>query len=118
MRLVLADVEPLAIIVGWTPRPVLVDGHEPGVIALTELCQRFRTDLLEDVQVIVSVVTLDRFPAGIPRPALTLLVLTVVAPAQTVQSNPKDQTARANSVSLSIKPYHPNSYFETAWRTE
>jgi hypothetical protein len=41
------------------------------------------------------------------RLALTLLVLTVVAPAQTVQSHPKDQTARANSVSLSIKPYHP-----------
>jgi hypothetical protein len=40
------------------------------------------------------------------RPVVTLLVLAVVAPAQTVQPNPKDQTARANSASLSIKPYH------------
>ena len=35
------------------------------------------------------------------RPVVTLLVLAVVAPAQTVQPNPKDQTARANSASLS-----------------
>src|SRR5271165_1137816 len=63
MRLVLAHMEPLAIIVSRAPGPVFVDGHEPGVIALAELHQRFRTGLLEDVEVVVSVVTLDRFPA-------------------------------------------------------
>src|ERR1700737_5028171 len=40
------------------------------------------------------------------RPVVTLLVLTVIAPAQTVQPNPREQAARANSASLSIKPYH------------
>jgi hypothetical protein len=40
------------------------------------------------------------------RPVVTLLVLTVMAPAQTVQPNPKEQITQANSVSLSIKPYH------------
>jgi len=67
MRFVLADVEPLAVIVGRTPGPVFVDGHEPGVIALTELRQRFRTGLLENVQVVVSFVVLDRFPASVPQ---------------------------------------------------
>jgi hypothetical protein len=40
------------------------------------------------------------------RPVATLFVLTIVVPGQTVQPNPKDQTTRANSPSLSIKPYH------------
>jgi hypothetical protein len=40
------------------------------------------------------------------RSVITLLVLTLVGQAQTVQPNPKDQTPRASSPSLSIKPYH------------
>jgi hypothetical protein len=66
MRLMLTDMEPLAKIVGWTPRPIFVDGHKPGVVALAEFRQRFCTGLPEDVQVVVSIVALDGFPA--PRP--------------------------------------------------
>lgn len=40
------------------------------------------------------------------RSVVALLILTVLARAQTVQPNPKDQTSRASSPSLSIKPYH------------
>src|SRR6476659_1123148 len=32
MRLVLANMEPLAVIIGRPPEPVFVDGHEPGII--------------------------------------------------------------------------------------
>ena len=67
MRLMLTDVEPLAIIVGRTPRPIFVDGHEPGVIALAEFRQRFCTGLPQDVQIVVSVVALDGFPARVPQ---------------------------------------------------
>jgi hypothetical protein len=65
MRFVLTDVEPLAIVVGRTPRPVFIDGHKPGVIALAELRQRLRPGSLEDVQIIVPVVTFVRFPAKV-----------------------------------------------------
>jgi len=47
---VLANVEPLAQIVGRTPGPILVDGQQPGIVALAEFCQRFRAGFLEDVQ--------------------------------------------------------------------
>src|SRR5579864_4111286 len=67
MRLVLANVEPLAIIVGRPPEPVFVDGQEPCIITLAELLQRFRTGLLKDIQVVVPVVALDRFPARVSK---------------------------------------------------
>src|SRR6185436_18541716 len=67
MRLMLTDMEPLAKIVGWTPRPIFVDGHKPGVVALAEFRQRFCTGLPEDVQVVVSIVALDGFPARVPQ---------------------------------------------------
>jgi hypothetical protein len=66
MRLVLADVEPRAIIVGRTPGPVFIDGHKPRIIALAELRQRFRPDLLKYIQVVVSVVALDGLPVFRP----------------------------------------------------
>ena len=34
---VFGDVEPLAVVVGGSPRPVFIDSHEPGIVALTKL---------------------------------------------------------------------------------
>src|SRR5215467_8220035 len=65
MRFMLADVEPLAIIVGWPPWPILIHGQEPGVISLAEFRQRLCSRFLEDIEVVVAVVTFDRFSSGI-----------------------------------------------------
>ena len=65
VRLVLADMKPLAIVIGRAPGKVLVNGHKPGIITLAELRQGFRTSVAEDVQVIVAIVTLDCFPARV-----------------------------------------------------
>lgn len=34
---VLADVEPLAVVIGGSPTPGFVDGHEPGVVSFAKL---------------------------------------------------------------------------------
>src|SRR6202140_1737584 len=90
MRFVLANVEPLAVIVGRTPGPVFVDGHEPGVIALTELRQRFRTGLLENVQVVVSFVVLDfsgqRPPDLLPDPTAYISADSFIPPSTHIES--------------------------------
>jgi hypothetical protein len=62
----LADVEPLAVIIRRTPGPAFINCHKPRIIALTELCQGLRARFLQDIQSVVAVVTLDRFPARIP----------------------------------------------------
>ena len=48
--LVLADVEPLAVVVRRSPGPALVDRKEPLVVALLELGERLFAGLLEDVE--------------------------------------------------------------------
>jgi hypothetical protein len=57
------------------------------------------------MQVLATKSQSDRRVLNCWRSVVTLLALAVVAPAQTVQPNPTDQT-HARSTSLSIKPYH------------
>ena len=67
VRLVFADVEPLAQVVGGPPGPILVDGHQPGIVALAELRQRFRAGFLQNVQIVVPVCPLMVFRPASPR---------------------------------------------------
>src|SRR5580698_353395 len=65
MSFVLANVEPLAIIVGRAPGPVLVDGQQPGIVPFGEFCERLFPHFVKDVDVVIAVVSLDRLAAGI-----------------------------------------------------
>jgi hypothetical protein len=62
---VLADVEPLAEVVGGAPGPGLVDGEEPGVVALFEFGEGFGADFGEVVEVELELVALDGGAAGV-----------------------------------------------------
>ena len=51
VRFVLADVKPFAVIVGWTPGPRLIHGHEPRIVALAETFQSFVASFAQGRQV-------------------------------------------------------------------
>src|SRR6267154_911968 len=61
---VFGDMKPLAIIVRRSPAPVFVDGHKPFVVALAKLGKRFLASVLEQIQIVVKIVTLDGFAGG------------------------------------------------------
>src|SRR5215469_7125203 len=58
----LTDVKPLAEIVGRSPEASLVDGHQPCVIALAKLSQRLFPHLMQNADLVVAIVSLDRLP--------------------------------------------------------
>jgi len=62
---VLADVEPLAEVIGRPPEPRLVRGEEPGVVALLELGQGLFANLLQVVEIEADLVAFDRGAAGV-----------------------------------------------------
>ena len=67
MRLMLANMEPLAIIVSRSPRPVLIHGHQPRVVALAEFRQGFLACLLKSLQIVIEIRTLDGVTTAFPR---------------------------------------------------
>jgi len=58
---VFTNVEPLAVIVRGTPSPVLVDGQEPGVVALAEFGQRMLARFFEQIQIVVEAIAFNLF---------------------------------------------------------
>jgi len=68
VRLVFADVEPLAVVVGGgvSEKPG-VDGHEPLVVAGLEASQGLRANFFHGGEVVVEVVAFDLFAACIPQ---------------------------------------------------
>ena len=51
MRFVFADVEPLAVIVGWPPAPGFVDRSQPFVIAFSEFGEGLLANFRQCIQV-------------------------------------------------------------------
>jgi len=62
---VLADVEPLAVVVGRSPGPGFVDGHEPGVVSLAKLGEGLFSGFVESVGVEGEVVAFDGLAASV-----------------------------------------------------
>ncbi len=59
MRLVLANVKPLAEVVGRSPRPALVGGKKPRIILFAEFGQRLLPYFVQNADVIFAIVALD-----------------------------------------------------------
>src|SRR5437588_2925065 len=59
VRFVLADMEPLAVIVCGAPSPSLVDREEPIVITFAEFGKRLFAGFFENVEVVVEIVAFD-----------------------------------------------------------
>src|SRR6201992_1939568 len=88
MRFVLSDVEPFAVVVGWTPWPIFIGRQEPCVISLAKLRQGFLSNVVEDADVVIAIMAFDRLSSRIAqvhrrvpllldrvRPAIPLLPL-------------------------------------------
>src|SRR6266446_8578751 len=74
---VFGDMKPLAIIVRRSPAPVFVDGHEPFVVALAKLGKGFLASFLEQIQIVVKIVTLDGFAGGFAKPSRVTILTTI-----------------------------------------
>ena len=62
--LVFGDMKPFAVIVGGSPAPVFVHGHEPLVIALAKFGESFLAGFPYQVQIVIEIVAFDGFARG------------------------------------------------------
>src|SRR5947209_4851482 len=59
-----SDMKPFAVVVGGSPAPVFVNGHEPLVVALAKFGESVLAGFLEQVQIVIEIVAFDGFARG------------------------------------------------------